>query len=108
MDRPDKWRAAWIAALDELDADVGRIEELLADEQRLRDAPPADPWSPPDGLGPLPLDLRPRADAILARQAGAAHQLALAIAANRRQAKFAAKVEVGYGKAPPSYVDRAM
>jgi len=108
MDRPDKWRAAWVTALDELDADVGRVEGLLADEQRVRDLPPADPWSPPAGIGPLPLDLRPRADAILERQVNAAHQLAVAIAANRRQARFAAKVEAGYGKAPPSYVDRAM
>jgi hypothetical protein len=104
-----EWRAAWTAALDALDADVGRIEELLADEQRVRDLPPADPWSPPEGLGPMPLDLRPRADAILARQVDAAQQLATAMAVNRRQAQFAAKVEVGgYGKAPPSYVDRAM
>jgi hypothetical protein len=109
MERPDTWRAAWVAALDALDADIGRVEELLADEQRVRDLPLADPWSPPEGLGPLPLDLRPRADAILARQVEAARQLTIAMALNRRQAKFAAKVEVGgYGKAPPSYVDRAM
>jgi hypothetical protein len=109
MDRPDTWRDAWVAALDALDADVVRVEALLADDQRSRDLPPADPWSPPAGLGPLPLDLRPRADAILTRQLAATRQLAVAIAANRRQAAFAAKVEVGgYGKAPPTYVDRAM
>ena len=106
---PENWRSAWVAALDAMDADVVLIEELLADAQRVRDLPLSDPWSPPPGLGPLPLDLRPRADAILARQLHATRQLTLAIAANRTQAAFAARVEVGgYGKAPPSYVDRAM
>jgi hypothetical protein len=105
----DKWRDAWVAALDALDADVGRVEQLLADGQRVRDLPITDPWSPPPGLGPLPLDLCPRADAILARQLNATRELAVAIAANRRQALFASKVESGgYGKAPPTYVDRAM
>lgn len=108
MERPDDWRTAWVAALDELDADVARVEELVKDSQRVRDLPPADPWAPPAGLGPLPLDLKPRADAILTRQLQATRELAVAIAANRQQAKFAAKVESGYGKAPPSYVDRAM
>ncbi|GAA0917303.1 hypothetical protein [Virgisporangium aurantiacum] len=107
--QPENWRSAWVAALDALDADVVLVEELLADAQRVRDLPLSDPWSPPAGLGPLPLDLRPRADAILARQLHATRQLTLAIAANRKQAAFAARVEAGgYGKAPPSYVDRAM
>jgi hypothetical protein len=107
--RSDNWREAWVAALDALDADVRQVETLLLDEQRIRDLPRADPWAPPQGLGPLPLDLRPRADAILARQVSAAQQLALSIAANRKHAAFAAKVEAGdFGKAPPTYVDRAM
>jgi hypothetical protein len=105
----EDWRTAWVAALDALDADVGAVETMLVDEQRIRDLPPADPWSPPPGLGALPLELRPRADAILTRQVFAAQQLALAIGANRKQAAFVAKVEVGdFGKAPPTYVDRAM
>ena len=104
----DKWRDAWIAALDDLDADVALVEALLADGQRVRDLPVSDPWAPPPGLGPLPLDLRPRADAILARQLHATRELATAIAVNRRQAAFAKKVEVGgYGQAPSTYVDRA-
>jgi hypothetical protein len=103
------WRSAWIAALDALDADVERIETMLTDEHRVRDLPAADPWTPPAGLGPLPLDLRPRADGILTRQMSAAQQLALSLAANRRQAAFLSRVEVGDpGKAPPTYVDRAM
>jgi hypothetical protein len=69
----------------------------------------ATPWAPPPGIGPLPLELRPRADAILTRQIEAAQALSLAITANRRQTAFASRVEVGTpGKAVPSYLDCAM
>ncbi len=103
------WNSAWIAALDDLEADVTEVEELLADDHRVRDYPVSDPWKPPAGLGPLPLDLRPRADAILARQLAAARSITVALAANRRQAALAARVEAGYhGAARPAYVDCAM
>lgn len=105
----DEWRSTWIAALDGLEADVEAVEAALEYEHRQRELPVATPWSPPAGLGPLPLDLRPRADAILSRQLTAARALAAAMTANRRQAAFAARVESGYaGKNPPSYVDCAM
>jgi hypothetical protein len=104
-----EWRMAWIAALDALEADVAAVESALEDEHRQRELPHANPWAPPAGLGPLPLDLRPRADGILARQLAAAQGLATAMTTNRRQAAFAAKVEAGdIGKTPPSYVDCAM
>jgi hypothetical protein len=103
------WRAAWAAALDELEADVEAVESALDDEHRRRELPPATPWSPPAGLGPLPLDLRPRADGILSRQLAAAQRLTVEIAVNRRQAAFAARVETGgAGRQTPSYVDCAM
>jgi hypothetical protein len=103
------WHSAWAAALDALEADVAQVEALLADEHRMRDTPAADPWHPPEGLGPLPLDLRPRADGILARQTAVAQALALAVATNRRQAAVAARIEAGSQGAPrPSYVDCAM
>lgn len=102
----DDWRSAWVAALDELEADVETIERMIQDEHRGRDLPAATPWTPPPGLGPLPLDLRPRADSILARQLAAARAAATAITANRRQTAFAAKIEVGTaGKAIPTYLD---
>jgi hypothetical protein len=103
------FRRAWVAALDELEADVAEVERVLADDHLMRDFPAGDPWSPPEGLGPLPLDLRPRADAILTRQLAAAQGIALAITVNRRQAQFAAKVEAGDQGAPrPAYLDYAM
>jgi hypothetical protein len=103
------WRTAWSAALDAVEADIDQIEKLLADEHRLRDLPLIDPWRPPAGLGPLPLDLRPRADAVLARQLAAAQALTAAMTMNRRQIAFLAKVEAGdAGNVPPSYLDFAV
>jgi hypothetical protein len=105
----ERWYAAWSAALDALEADVVQIEQLLEDDHRVRDYPVADPWSPPDSLGPLPLDLRPRADMILARQIAATREIVTAIAANRRQATVAARIEVGSRGAPrPAFVDQAL
>jgi hypothetical protein len=105
----DDWRSAWVQALDELEADVEAVERMIREEHRSQDLPAATPWDPPPGLGPLPLDLRPRADSILTRQLAAAKAAALAITVNRRQTAFAAKVEVGTaGKAVPTYVDYNM
>ncbi len=103
------WRQAWIGALDALEADVVEVETLLAADHRLRDTPTADPWSPPDGLGPLPLDLRPRADAILARQIEAARAVTVAITTNRQQAALMEHIEAGRRANPPrpAYVDCA-
>ena len=96
-------------ALDRLETDVASTEELLRTEQVLQDIPPADPWTPPEGLGPLPLDLRPRADRILARQLAAAESVARAIAVNRRQAALTNKIELfDNGGARPSYLDQAI
>jgi hypothetical protein len=100
-----------VAALDALEADVARIETMLAADHRLRDMPEADPWSPPQGLGPLPLDLRPRADAILARQLAAANAIVHQMAGNRRHAQLADRIEGGTyapAQARPAYVDCAM
>ena len=104
------WHSAWTAALDALEADVEAVEALLAEDHRMRDTPRTDPWAPPAGLGPLPLDLRPRVDAILARQLAAARAVATAMVTNRRQAALLDRVEVGRQAHPPrpAYVDCAM
>jgi hypothetical protein len=102
------WHHAWTAALDELEADVDQVEALLADDHRVRDLSPVDPWSPPEGLGQLPLDLRSRADAILGRQIAAARALALATVANRRQIEMTGRIEAGDEPRRPSYLDRAI
>ena len=103
------WRHAWVTALDELEADVEVVEKMIEDDHRSQELPTPTPWAPPAGIGPLPLELRPRADQIMARQLAAAQAAATAITANRRQTAFAALVEVGTaGKSIPSYVDYAM
>jgi hypothetical protein len=103
-----EWRLAWIAVLDELELDVDAADALLADTQRERDLPISDPWSPPAGLGPLPLDLRPRADAVLARQLAAAAAVACALGTTRRQAAVALRLDNGHDAPRPSYVDQAL
>jgi hypothetical protein len=102
------WRQAWAAVLDELELDVVVAEALLADTQRERDLPITDPWTPPAGLGPLPLDLRPRADALLTRQLSAAVAVACALATTGRQAAVAGRLETGHDVLRPSYVDQAL
>ena len=103
-----EWHRAWVAALDELEADVTQVEALLADDHRTRDVPMADPWAPPEGLGPLPLDLRPRADAILNRQIAATQAIAVGLVTGRRQAEMLSRVESGSTPRRPAYVDCAM
>ncbi len=102
------WRDAWAAALDELELDVGQIETMLADARRQTETPPADQWQPPTGLGPLPLDLRPRADEILTRQLKAAEEIARRLTANRQQSAMTARIETGESVKRPLYVDYAM
>src|SRR5687768_15206223 len=105
----DAWRQAWVTALDALEADVDAVERMIASEHRSQELPAATPWAPPEGLGPLPLDLRPRADFIMTRQLAVALAVSTAMTANRRQTQFASRVEVGtVGKMPPTYVDCAM
>ena len=104
-----EWQQAWVAALDVLEADVTEVESMLSADHRQRDTPIANAWQPPVGLGPLPLDLRPRADAILNRQFAAASAVTRAITINRKQAAVAARIEAGQQGAPrPAYVDCAM
>src|SRR2546430_4676028 len=101
----NQWHDAWVAALDTLEIDVAAAEALLADDQRLRDRPLANPWHSPIGLGPLPLDLRPRADAILTRQLAVGEEMARTLATNRRQAALLGKIEGGTEARRPAYVD---
>jgi|SRR2546430_10221351 len=103
-----EWYQAWVTALDALELDVAAAEALLTDDQRVRERPLANPWHPPAGLGPLPLDLRPRADAILTRQLTAGEAISRALATNRRQATLLAKMEGGPEARRPAYVDCAM
>lgn len=102
------WRHAWTAALDALEADVAAVEAALTAEHRLRELPVTDRWSPPAGLGPMPLDLADRADAILARQLAAAAALAGAAATTRQHAAMVGRLAGLPGAPRPAYIDTSI
>lgn len=104
----EDWRVAWTGALDALELDVAETEAMLVSNHLAAEPPPAGLWQPPAGLGPLPLDLRPRADAILQRQLAVAEELARHLVANRQQAAMISRIETGGAKAGPAYLDCAM
>jgi hypothetical protein len=87
---------------------VVQIEAMLADERRYAATPPADPWRPPTDLGALPLELKPRADEILARQLRAAQEIARRLTSNRQQQAMTSRIETGEAVKRPLYVDYAM
>lgn len=102
------WRAAWTAALDELEMDVFAVETMLADERRLAETPPSDLWRPPTELGALPLELKPRADEILTRQLAVAEEIARRLTSNRQQLAMTSRIETGEAIKRPVYLDCAM
>jgi hypothetical protein len=104
-----QWHAAWIAALDDLEKDVTAVEAVVRGDVHPGAEPPEiAPWLPPAGLGPLPPELKARAEEVLARQQAATHDVALALGTNRRHAAFAAKVEAGdQGQPRPTFIDHA-
>ena len=107
MSTPD-WSDAWPAALARLECDVAEAEALLREDRLLRELPAADPWHPPAGLGPLPLALRPRVDAVLARQLAVAELLVSRMAGTARQAALLGRIDDGATPAQPGYVDCAL
>jgi hypothetical protein len=100
-------RAAWVAALDDLEVDVAAAERLVAEVRTGHELPVIEPWTAPAGLGPIPDDLRRRADDILARQLRVATDIAAGIGATRRHAAVAARLD-NRDATRPAYLDCAM
>lgn len=102
------WEAEWAAALDALELDVTRAEELLAapSAEEYADADAAR-WFPPT-LGPLPEHLAVRARSLLQRQLDASRSLSLAATATGRQLALLDRMEPGRGPRRPVYVDAAL
>ena len=75
--RTDRTHAAWLAALDELEAVAGRDPQLTADRAGVPGAGlgALGTWTPPAGLGPLPAELADRAAAVAGVQRGALARL---------------------------------
>jgi hypothetical protein len=96
---------SWVAALAVLDLDVERAENLL--QANVVVFPDLVPWTPPTGIGTLPLPLLERARFLHARQLEVAEMLASAIVGNRRQAALADAIDSTRPAARPVFVDRA-
>jgi hypothetical protein len=77
--RTDRTHAAWLAALDELEAVAGRDPQAAADVAGASGVSGVSGvtgvWTPPAGLGPLPADLADRAAAVASVQRGALARL---------------------------------
>ena len=99
----DTLRAVWKAELDRLELEVLRVERLLDGEGPL----PADAWTPPAVLGPIPEDLGPRARDLLGRQDRAGAALRAALVSAQKQLAYGTRVSdaTTAGRAHPVYVD---
>lgn len=97
---------AWETELDRIELDVLRAERALASGQMLVH----DEWDRPVDHGPLPEELRERAEAILARQHVVLEQMTALLGATRRHQAVVDAVERASARpaAAPVYLDVTM
>ncbi|TWX38561.1 hypothetical protein ES689_07995 [Frigoribacterium sp. ACAM 257] len=98
--RTDRTHAAWLAALDELEAVAGRDPQLAADGAGVSGA-----WAPPAGLGPMPAELADRAAAVAGAQRGALARLDAARKAVLAHLGAVRSVESSHEPERPVYLD---
>ncbi|TDT63908.1 hypothetical protein [Frigoribacterium sp. PhB116] len=111
--RTDRTHAAWLAALDELEAVAGRDPQLTAgaDSGAVHAASGASvgmrhgTWTPPAGLGPLPAELADRAAAVAGVQRGALARLDAARKAVLAHLGAVRSVESSHEPERPVYLD---
>lgn len=96
---------AWVAALDVIELDVKRAEELLRSNSA--EIPELIPWTPPTGIGALPLSLLDRVKALHERQIEVSAVLVSTMVGNRKQSAFADAMDSTRPAARPVFVDRA-
>jgi len=102
---------SWHQALDELEGDVLDAQELLARDRAEEIANwgrRSEDWIPPQGLGPVPPDLRERALRLLQHQLSVAEQLAERIVQSQRQRDVAARMSYAPARPVASYIDRGL
>jgi hypothetical protein len=87
---------------------VTATEAMLLAERRMAETPMSDVWKPPQEIGALPLELRPRADEILTRQLRVAEEIARRLTSTRQQQAVTARIETGERVKRPVYLDCAM
>ena len=111
-DSPAERRPAeWTVVLEEMEGEVidversirgNRAEEIAAWGRRMED------WTPPNMLGPLPLDLRERAARLLQHQLAVAEALVERITQSQRQRDVAARMSYAPARPVASFIDRAL
>ena len=98
----DRHHMVWETALDRLELDVLRAEQMSAQPAAFD----LEPWDEPNLEGPIPEDLVERALALRARQQEVQGSLATALSALSRQHAFADRVDRATARAgQPVYVD---
>jgi len=104
--RTDRTHAAWLAALDELEAVAGRDPQLSVDGAGAGAGAGASAvWTPPAGLGPLPAELADRAAAVAGAQRGALARLDAARKAVLAHLGAVRSVESSHEPERPVYLD---
>ena len=104
--RTDRTHAAWLAALDELEAVAGRDPQAVAaDAGAGAGAGTIGTWTPPAGLGPLPPVLADRAAAVAGAQRGAHARLDAARKAVLAHLGVVRSVESSHEPERPVYLD---
>ncbi|HUW78806.1 MAG TPA: hypothetical protein VMV52_08690 [Candidatus Nanopelagicaceae bacterium] len=96
---------AWVAALTILDLDVERAENLL--RANVGSTPDLIVWTPPTGIGSLPLPLLERAQHLHRRQLEVAELLAAAMVGNRRLSALTDAIDATRPSARPVFIDDA-
>jgi hypothetical protein len=103
------WDAAWADALETLELDVEQAESLLAASRTgtMAEIPlPRDGWTRPALEGPMPGNLRARAEAVLARQLRVSEELARGMASTHRELQLAQRMDSGAtDRSVPAYID---
>ena len=107
--RTDRTHAAWLAALDELEAVAGRDPQAVPGVTGVSGAPGVSGvpgvWTPPAGLGPLPAELADRAAAVAGVQRGALARLDAARKAVLAHLGAVRSVESSHEPERPVYLD---
>jgi hypothetical protein len=103
----EQWAGAWAAALEAMELEADAVERMLRHRDMLQHAADGGLFAPPDGIGPLPMELTERARRLVQRQLDLSRELSIAIAGNRQQARLVTRLqrEGPTGQPPPVYLD---
>ncbi|MET7420638.1 hypothetical protein [Dactylosporangium sp. NPDC005555] len=101
-----QWDTAWATALDAMELEADEVEQMLRHRDVLESAPVTPvTFTPPEGLGPLPIALQDRARRLVQRQLDLARELTIAMAGNRQQARLVNRLHRETVDTVPVYVD---